>query len=237
MRRAALALLLAFPLSTLAAQATNPPAQETPASLTASYAQALQARDWASAIAAAQKLVDLSATADHLRMLEEAQINANALDAALATCDRAIAAAQQEKPAADQPDTAWKALLGRLYTDKGNAYLKLRRNPDAIAMYTQAASIDPNPATAYWNLCVTLYNTGDTDNGVNACRKSAQIDPSHADTWFILGSILYAQSTTMQGGKFVIPAESKQALEKYLELAPNGAHANDVKQMLDMAAD
>jgi hypothetical protein len=37
-------------------------------------------------------------------------------------------------------------------------------------------------------------------------------------------------------GKFVISAETRQALQKYLELAPDGPHAADVKQMLDYAA-
>lgn len=237
MRRTLVVMLgLSLAASLLAAQAQNPPAQETPESLTAAYTQALQAKDWAGATAAAQKLVDISVTADHLRMLAEAQTNSNALDAALATCDRAIAAAQQEKPAAGQPDTAWSKLLSKIYIDKGNVDLKMRRNPDAIAMYNQAISIDPASTMAYWNLCATLYNIGDVDNAVNACRRSTQIDPSHADTWFVLGSLLYVNAKMDSTGKFQISAESRQALNQYLELAPTGPHAADVKAMLDMAA-
>jgi len=57
-----------------------------------------------------------------------------------------------------------------------------------------------------------------------------------ADAWFVLGSVLYVSSPTDAKGNFVIAAETRQALEKYLELAPDGAHAADVKAMLDMAA-
>jgi hypothetical protein len=32
----------------------------------------------------------------------------------------------------------------------------------------------------------------------------------------------------------VVPAGTADALKKYLELSPNGPHANDVKQMLEM---
>jgi len=37
-------------------------------------------------------------------------------------------------------------------------------------------------------------------------------------------------------GKFIISSECRQALEKYLELAPDGPHAKDTKEMLDMSA-
>ena len=238
MRHAALAAILALPLVVLPviAQTTSPPAEETPESLSASYKQAMQAKDWAGALAAAEKLVDLSATADHLRMLSEAQIDSGGLDAALATCDRALAQAQLEKPAEGQPDTTWKTLLGKIYVDKGNAYLKLRRNADAIAVYNQAAAVDPNPSTAYWNICVTLYNTGDMQKGPDACRRASTVDPARADTWFVLASLLFAESSkTDAQGKFIISDECRQALNKYLELAPNGPHAADVKEMLDAA--
>jgi hypothetical protein len=36
-------------------------------------------------------------------------------------------------------------------------------------------------------------------------------------------------------GSVDVTAEARQALEKYLELAPDGPHAADVKAMLQMA--
>ncbi len=37
-------------------------------------------------------------------------------------------------------------------------------------------------------------------------------------------------------GKVTITEETRKALQKYLELAPDGPHAADVKAMLDMSA-
>jgi cytochrome c-type biogenesis protein CcmH/NrfG len=69
-----------------------------------------------------------------------------------------------------------------------------------------------------------------------ACRKSLQADPSKADAWFILGSVLFGEATIDANRKIAISAEARHALDKYFELAPEGPHAPDVKQMLDSAA-
>jgi hypothetical protein len=45
-----------------------------------------------------------------------------------------------------------------------------------------------------------------------------------------------ADATFDANGKIVISAEAHHALDKYLELVPEGPHAPNVKQMLDSAA-
>jgi cytochrome c-type biogenesis protein CcmH/NrfG len=80
-----------------------------------------------------------------------------------------------------------------------------------------------------------FYNTGDVNGAVTACRQSVQADPSRPDAWFVLGSALFADAKIDATGKVAITAETRQALEKYLELAPDGPHAADVKSMLQMA--
>jgi hypothetical protein len=42
-----------------------------------------------------------------------------------------------------------------------------------------------------------------------------------------------AESTVTKDGKTLAPAGTVEALKKYLQLAPNGGHVADVKQMLD----
>ena len=77
-----------------------------------------------------------------------------------------------------------------MLTQQGNAYLKLRKNKEAVDAYTKAASYDPNPATAYWNLCATQYNTGNVDGALDACNKAIVADPGKADAYFIKGVLL-----------------------------------------------
>ena len=75
------------------------------------------------------------------------------------------------------------------------------------------------------------------DNASEACRRSAEVDASRADSWFMFGSALYDSSPTNSTGKTIITTQTRDALEKYLSLAPEGAHAADVKAMLDKTAD
>ena len=106
----------------------------------------------------------------------------------------------------------------------------------AIEAYNHSAEFAANPGKAYFNACAVLYNTGNTQGAAETCRKCLKADLSRADAWFILGSVLFIDAAPDAKGKFVISAETRQALEKYLELAPDGPHAADVKAMLDMAA-
>jgi tetratricopeptide (TPR) repeat protein len=232
-----LAFLLAVQASAQTAQAS---AQNTPQALKATYDQAMQAKDWPAALSAAQQLVDASATSANLFLLGNAQLYAakatDEEEASLATYDRALAAAEQEKPAQGQSDTAWKDGVAKIYVGRGNALLKLKRNAEAIDAYNRSAALSSNPGQAYFNICAVLYNTGDMENGPNACRKAAAVDPTRADTWFVLGSFLFANAKFDAQGKVLITEEGREALQKYLELAPAGPHAADVKAMLDMCA-
>jgi hypothetical protein len=63
-----------------------------------------------------------------------------------------------------------------------------------------------------------------------------QADPTLANAWFVLGSSLFADAKIDSNGKVMMTAENRQALQKYLELSPDGPHAADVKAMLDMSA-
>ncbi len=218
-----------------AAQSTPAPTPPTPEALASAYTQAMQARDWPHALAAAQQLVETRPSAENLRLLANAQLYSGAWQDAIATSDRALAQAQAEKPAEGQPQNAWKEQIAGIYISKGNACLKLRQNDKALEAYNEGAKFAANPGLAYFNICATQYNLGNTDPALAACRKCLEADPGKADAWFILGSLLYVDAHTDAKGKFVISTEARQALEKYLELAPTGPHVADVKAMLDMA--
>jgi tetratricopeptide (TPR) repeat protein len=119
-----------------------------------------------------------------------------------------------------------------MLTNQGNAYLKLKQNDKAIAAYNKAASMDPNPGTAYFNICATQYNSGNTEGALAACDKAIAADPTRADAYFIKGSLMVGESKLDKDGKLQATPGTSEALNKYLELAPDGPHANDVKAML-----
>ncbi|HTW33701.1 MAG TPA: tetratricopeptide repeat protein [Rhizomicrobium sp.] len=146
---------------------------------------------------------------------------------AVALYERAIATAESS-----QPNAATNAVISKMLVNEGNCFLKLRRTQEATAAYEKAAPLSPTPARAYFNLCATYYNTGNTAAALPACDKAIQFDPNKADAYFIKGSLLIAESTSVNG-KVQAPPGTVAVLNKYLELAPNGPHASDVRQMLD----
>jgi tetratricopeptide (TPR) repeat protein len=122
--------------------------------------------------------------------------------------------------------------MGQMFTGEGNAYLKLNKSAEAIAAYTKAADLDPNSAVAYFNLCATQYNIGNMDGASVICDKAIQADPNRADAYFIKGAAMYGNGKMDANNKYVVPSGTSDALQKYLELAPDGSHAADVKAML-----
>ena len=195
---------------------------------------ALQAKDWATAEPILTKLIAMNPSRwDYQQALGNAQVSQGKFDEAVATFEKAIPIAENANkgdPKADPAKT--KAGVAQMLTTEGNAYLKLKKNDKAIDAYTKAASMDPNPATAYFNLCATQYNAGNTEGALPACDKAIAADPNRPDAYFIKGSLLMGSSTMDKAGKLQAPAGTAEALNKYLELAPDGPHATDVKEML-----
>lgn len=202
---------------------------------------ALNAKNWAEAEPVLKQMI----TADPNRWqfyqaLGNAQLNQGEYDDAVASFDKGIQLAQpyatgsvpKDPKNADTDPAKAKAGVGQMYALQGNAYLKLKKNPEAIAAFTKAAEMDPNPAVAYFNICATQYNTGNMEGAAAACDKAIQADPTKADAYFIKGSSLYGNGKLDANNKYVVPPGTTEALNKYLQLAPDGAHAADVKAML-----
>jgi len=210
---------------------------------------AMQAKDWPKTVDLAEKLIAANtkqaaahpedesypaAEPGYDQLLGTAYLNSGKYEDAIAAYEKCVGLAQALRDGGrDSPGL--KKTMGIALTSEGNAWLKLRKAKEAIACYERAAAFDPHPATAWFNICATEYNTGNMDGAIAAADKCIAIDPTKADAYFIKGSCLFGNSAVDANGKTVVSAETIAALQKYLELAPNGAHAGDVKQMLDYA--
>jgi tetratricopeptide (TPR) repeat protein len=198
---------------------------------------AIQNKNWQDAVSPLQQLILLDPTNwQYYSGLGDAQSNLEQYDQAVETYQKGIQAAQSNTtvdPKNPSTDPARKkAGIGHMLTSEGNDYLKLHKNKEAVDAYTQAASLDPNPGVAYFNLCATQYNSGNTEGALAACDKAIAADPNKADAYFIKGSLLIGTSTMDKDGKMQAPPGTAEALNKYLQLAPDGPHAKDVKDML-----
>jgi len=199
---------------------------------------ALLNKQWQQAEDLLKKLIEINPDVWSYRQgMGTAQMNLGQYEDALKSFDVGISLAQKEleskPPDADAVNA--KPGIAMMLTFEGNAYIKLKKNDLAIAAYTKAAAMDPNPALAYFNLCATQYNIGNMADAVAACDKAIAADPTKADAYFIKGSALYGGGKLDAKGNYILPPGTVEALKKYLELAPTGGHADDVKAMLEAA--
>jgi tetratricopeptide (TPR) repeat protein len=198
---------------------------------------AMNAKQYQQALEPLQQLIAADPNRyEFYQTLGDAQLNLGQFDQAIANYQKGIQTAQAST-AVDPKDPSTdpakkKARIGAMYTNMGNAYLKLKKNNEAVDAFSKAAETSSNPGTAWFNLCVTQFNAGNAEGALTACDKAIAADPTRADAYFIKGSLLIAGSTTDKAGKVTAPAGTAEALNKYLELAPDGPHAADVKQML-----
>jgi tetratricopeptide (TPR) repeat protein len=116
----------------------------------------------------------------------------------------------------------------------GQAYGKMGDAKNSADAYEAAAKAMPaNAAMYYYNEAATLYNAGKLPEAEAAADKAIAADPKRADAYFIKGQALIPQATVdPKTQKIVAPPGCVEAYQMYLELAPDGPHAADVKGIL-----
>jgi tetratricopeptide (TPR) repeat protein len=120
----------------------------------------------------------------------------------------------------------------------GQIYGKTGKTKEASDAYDAAAKADPTKAGMYYyNEAATLFNastsTGKVDGVVEAADKAIAADPTKVEAYYIKSQGLAPLITQAPDGKsFVAPPGLVDACNKYLELAPTGPHAQDMKDLL-----
>ena len=211
-------------------------------SLIRRYNSALRAGDDQAVIAALKAIVAADPTRwDYFDALGETQMTIGDYGHAAESYEKGIEAVQRflsSNPAngsvilKSDRDLAQAGMVHMLI-NQGNSYLKLKKNNEAIEASTKAAELAPDPATGYFNLCVMHYNTQTLDGAVDACNKAIAANPNRADAYFIEGALLFSATKTNKDGSLSVAPGTVESLKKYLEVAPVGAHATEVKQMLE----
>ena len=127
------------------------------------------------------------------------------------------------------PETA-----GAAYNQLGQALAKSGDLKAASDAYEQAAKANPAGAGMYFfNEAATLYNSGKTDEAAVAADKAIAADPKRADAYYIKGqSLIQKASVDPKTQKITAPPGTVEAYQTYLELAPDGPRAEEVKGIL-----
>ena len=122
------------------------------------------------------------------------------------------------------------ARMGQMLISQGHAYFQLRDNVHAIEAFTRATQLHLYPALAYFNLCAAYYDMNEMAKASASCERATQADPGLADAWYVKATALYAEA--VRRGKYKASPQVRQALTKYLELAPEGGYAEQARAML-----
>jgi tetratricopeptide (TPR) repeat protein len=116
----------------------------------------------------------------------------------------------------------------------GQAYAKSGKTKEASGAYEAAATADPPKAGMYYfNEAASLFNANDMDGAAAAAQKAITADPTKADAYYIEAQALIQKaSVDPKTNKIVAPPGCVEAYQKYLELAPTGPHAEEIKGIL-----
>jgi len=125
-------------------------------------------------------------------------------------------------------------ILAAYYNNLGQAEARTGQLEESVKSYDLAAQQNPpGAAQYYYNQGAVLTNSGKVDEANAAFDKAIAADPTKADAYYQKGVNLINKATTDPKTGKVIPAPgTEEALNKYLELQPNGQFADGAKSML-----
>lgn len=123
--------------------------------------------------------------------------------------------AQYEKIITNDPDD-FEALAGL-----GNLYFDSKQYRQAVDLYERALLKEPKNANIRTDLAIAYFNLGLTDVAIKEVRQAIKDDSQHAYAHYNLGNFLWRGKSDLQG--------AVEAFQKYLELNPQGALAEEAK--------
>jgi tetratricopeptide (TPR) repeat protein len=124
-------------------------------------------------------------------------------------------------------------LIGGAQAALGEVYARNNNATDAAAQYDMAVKTNPSKAAFYYrNETVVFQNVNNADAQAAAADKAIAADPKDPLPYYLKGQALAGKITVDAKGAYVMPPGCLEAYNKYLELAPTGPYANDVKALL-----
>jgi len=120
-----------------------------------------------------------------------------------------------------------------LYNNYALALAADKKLDDAKTNLAKAAQLDPPGAGKYYyNMGALLVNGNQGDAALEEFKKAVEADPTYADAQYQLGMTLAAKATTDPKGRITPFPGTVEALQKYLELKPDGVNAASAKEMI-----
>jgi tetratricopeptide (TPR) repeat protein len=131
------------------------------------------------------------------------------------------------------------AIEGLANSGLGELFARQGKVPEANAAYDAAAKVNPTQAAFYLkNEAVIFFQMNNGDAQVAAADEAIKIDPAGQPILYYLKGQGLIQKATFDAKtqKIILPPGCAEAYQKYLDLAPTGPYAGEVKGILDQAS-
>jgi tetratricopeptide (TPR) repeat protein len=120
------------------------------------------------------------------------------------------------------------------YNNFALALARDKKMDEARTNLDKAIQLDPTGAGKYYyNMGALLVNSGQNDAAGEDFKKCLAADPTYADCDYQWGVTLAAQAgVDAKTGKITPAPGTIEALQKYLDLKPDGPHAAEAKDLI-----
>lgn len=119
------------------------------------------------------------------------------------------------------------------YNNYALALAKDKKIDEAKTNLDKAAQLDPPGAGKYfYNLGALLVNSGQSEAAGDEFKKAIAADPNYADAQYQYGVYLASKANADASGKITAAPGTVEALQKYLELKPDGPFAQSAKELI-----
>lgn len=123
--------------------------------------------------------------------------------------------------------------LGNYHIGLALSLLRQNKNEAGMAECGKAGQATPTLAgQCFYNAGAILTNQGKLADADQAFDKAIAADPTRADAYYQKGVNLLSKATIGKDGKMIPAPGTAEALNKYLELAPDGKNAQACKALL-----
>jgi len=116
-----------------------------------------------------------------------------------------------------QPDRA------EAYNQLGYLLLRTRRREEAVAVFRKYVELSPGEANPHDSLAEGLLAAGKVDESIAEYRKALEIDPAFSSSLLGLAQCYQRKEAW---------AEARAALERFVELVPDGRRADEARAQL-----
>jgi len=177
-----------------------------------------------------------------------AKPDASVLWAQLGQAQMGLARLHRDQQKYDSAEAAFKKVIeleaaskkpnpstqGAAQAGLGEIYARTGKVPEANAAYDAAAKVNPTQAIFYLkNEMVVFFQENNADAQVAVADEVIKTDPTMALAYYLKGNGLVGKATVdPKTNSLVAPPGCEDAYKKYLELAPTGQYAPDVKSIL-----